>query len=167
MGETRQVPLFEAGMERGSWNERMSPGEYAVHYSSHAQNAGSPPFCTVFESMPEAEAYGRQYIAENPAVRLTIYDHQGRVGAPLREFRGSAFKDSELTARFRRWVGSILFFGGVGLTTLDWANGFSLSWPAMVGTRMLFPGLLLLFTEAMIMLHDRMEHRRKARSETA
>ena len=42
------------------------------------------------------------------------------------------------------------FFPGVILTALDWYYDFSLNWPAMIGTRMLFPGLILLVTEAVI-----------------
>jgi hypothetical protein len=163
MSEARQLPLYDAALERGSWNERMVEGEFAVHYSSHDAKAGTPPYCTVFCGMKGAEEYARGFVVENPMVRCTIYDHQGRVGAPLRDFRGSEYKDTELTSRFRRWVGGTLFFGGVGLTTLDWVNDFSLSWPAMVGTRMLIPGLMLLFTEVMIMLHER----HVARTETA
>jgi hypothetical protein len=34
MNSPRTLPLFDSGAQPASWNERMSPGEYAVHYSS-------------------------------------------------------------------------------------------------------------------------------------
>lgn len=162
MTQPRQIPLYDPTLEQGSWNERMAPGEIAVHFSSHAEKSGTPPFCTIFPSLQEAESYAHAFVKQHPTVRTTLYSHEGRVGAPLRDIRGADYKDTEITARFRRWVGSILFFGGGALTLLDWVNDFSLSWPAMVGTRMILPGLTLLFTEAMIMLHDRKLARRAA-----
>ena len=61
----------------------------------------------------------------------------------MRSYKG----ESDLSPRFRRWVGSILFFGGLILTVIDWRADFRFVWPAMLGTRMLIPGFLLLITE--------------------
>jgi hypothetical protein len=55
--------------------------------------------------------------------------------------------------------GSVLFFGGVTLIVVDWCHDFRLSWPAMVGTRMLIFGMILLVTEGLVLLHGRF-HRR-------
>jgi hypothetical protein len=52
--------------------------------------------------------------------------------------------------------------GGVGLTILDWSTDFRLSWAAMVGIRLLIPGVLLVVTEAVMMLHGR-QRRERAR----
>jgi hypothetical protein len=127
----------------------MVPGEYAVHSTN--SNA-----CTVFPSLEEAEACAREQTAAQPALRCRIYDHHGFIGKPLREVRGSTYKgEGELSARFRRWVGSGLFLGGILLIFIDWRADFSLSWPAMVGIRMVIPGLVLLVMEAMIIVHAR------------
>ena len=162
MGAPRQVPLFDAQAAqgaKGSWNEHMLPGEYAVHYSSF-ENATVAPFCAVLESLAAAEAYARAQVRQRPTLRCTVYDHQGLIGPPLRVIEGSSYKaKSDISPRFRRWVGSILFFGGLLLTALDWSTDFRLSWPAMLGTRMVIPGLLLLFIEAMVLLHARLERR--------
>ena len=141
----------------------MVPGEYAVHYSSFASGAAGRPYCTVFGSLDEAEAYARQQVVERPDLRCMIYDHQGLVGAPVREIRGGKYKGSgDISPRFRRWVGSGLFFGGLGLILLDWSKDFGLTWPALVGMRMLIPGVILLVTEAAILLHTRLKSRRVA-----
>ncbi|HEY0163027.1 MAG TPA: hypothetical protein VGB69_10140 [Edaphobacter sp.] len=151
--QPRTLPLFDPEAELSSWNERMVPGEYAVHYSSFAP--GETPFCTVFDNLPEAEAYAKQQVAEHPELLCNIYDHNGRVGKPVREIRGSRFKDTEITPRFRRWVGSILFFGGLILTAVDWSVDFRYLWPSMLGTRMMMPGLALLVMEVIIVLYAR------------
>ncbi len=155
MANPRQLPLFDGRQTPGTWNERMLPGEYAVHYSSF-DAPNTTPYCTIFSTISEAIDHASQQVSHRPSLRCTIYDHQGLIGPPLREIRGAEFKEpSAITARFRRWLGSILFFGGVGFIAYDWINDFRFSWPAMIGIRMIFPGLILLVTEAIILLYAR------------
>ena len=136
----------------------MVPGEYAVHFSTFAEALQNGPYCTVFGSLDDAVAWAQQQVKERPALRCTVYDHQGFVGAPLRDIRGSEFKDKDaLSPRFRKWVGSILFFGGAILTLIDWRSDFALSWPAMIGTRIAVPGFVLLVIEAVVLLQKRRE----------
>ena len=150
MSLPRTLLLFDPRAEPASWNERMSPGEYAIHYS-HSANAA--PFCAIVASLADAERYAAEQIALDPTLGCRIYDHRGFVGAPIRELRGKQYvAESDITPRFRRWAGSILFFGGIILTIIDWADDFKLGWPAMIGTRMMVPGFVLLFIEAMIVL---------------
>jgi|SRR5882757_1587688 len=138
----------------------MTAGEYAVHYSKFD---GFSPVCTVFGALSEAEAYAKEQVVQKPDLRCQIYDHQGFIGAPVREISGSNYKgESSISPRFRRWVGSVLLIGGVILTAIDWSHDFRLSWPAMIGTRMLIPGLVLLVTEAAIIFDKR---RKAARAE--
>lgn len=148
----RTLPLEDESVIRGTWHERMNAGEYAVHFSHFPADDYSAPYCTVFATLPDAEAYARQRSGEQPTLRCTIYDHQGFVGAPIRDIRGSAYKDKEgLSPLFRRWAGSTLFFSGVVLTIIDWHTDFRLGWPAMIGTRILVPGLALLLIEAVVL----------------
>lgn len=154
MSTPRTLPLFDETAQPSSWNERMSVGEYAVHYSNFVGAGTTVPTCTVFGSLAEAEAHARQEVAQRPDLRCRIYDHQGFVGKPIREVTGARYKgDSDISPRFRRWVGSVLFFGGIILILVDWSHDFSLSWPAMVGVRMVFPGLILLITEVLIVFY--------------
>jgi hypothetical protein len=168
MSYPRQLLLFDGGSQQASWNERMTPGEYAVHYSSFESSSNVTPYCMVFGDLKEAEEYARQQVLERPALRCTIYDHQGLIGAPLRDIRGSEFKgDSDISPRFRRWGGSVLFFGGLVLVIVDWSVDFRLTWPATIGSRMLIPGLILLLTEAVVVLNARLARRRAASGETS
>jgi hypothetical protein len=50
---------------------------------------------------------------------------------------------------------TVLFLGGMVLFTVDWRADFGLLWPAMVATRMVPIGLLLLVTELVIFIEAR------------
>jgi hypothetical protein len=154
MPSSRTLALFDPSVHPSSWNERMAPGEYAVHYST-SDHDGPGAVCTAFPSLAEAEAHAAAHIQVHPNQRCRIYDHNGFIGAPIREIRGTNYRDNEISARFRRWVGSILFFGGLTLTLADWSVDFRYLWPSALGTRMLLPGAMLLFIEAMVMLYAR------------
>lgn len=151
----RTVQLFDSGAQPASWNERMSPGEYAVHYSSFDRDArGTGPSCTILGSLEDAEEYAKAKVFLNPKLRCRIYDHRGFVGPPILEVSGQQYKrESAISPRFRRWFGSLLFFGGLALVIVDWSVDFRLIWPATIGVRMLIPGLILLVTEVALVLH--------------
>jgi hypothetical protein len=158
MGPPRTLPLFDGGAQPSSWNERMTAGEYAVHCSSFAPDES--PSCTVLGSLAEAEDFAREQVALRPEIRCRIYDHHGFIGAPIREISGRDYKgESFISARFRRWVGSVLFLGGAGLLAVDWMQDFRLNWPSLIGARMLLPGLVLVMTEIVIVLNARNKSR--------
>jgi hypothetical protein len=155
MNLLRTVPLFDSGVQPASWNERMLPGEYAVHYSNFDSSAlVTGPSCTILGSLADAEEYAKAQVVLKPGQRCRIYDDRGFVGPPILEVRGQQYKgESEISPRFRRWCGSLLFFGGLALVIVDWSVDFKLTWPATIGVRMLIPGLILLLTEAILVLH--------------
>jgi hypothetical protein len=170
MAPSRTLLLFDPNAQPQCWNERMISSEYAVLYShqpvpSHHPN-GTPaagPTCTVFSTLAEAEEHATQQVTLIPTLRCRIYDHQGLAVQPVREIGGSQYKgESEISARFRRWAGSILFFGGLALIVLDWSTDFKLSWPATIGMRMFPVGLVLLVTELVIVITARRAHRDSA-----
>lgn len=143
----------------------MVPGEYAVHYSSFRDGGYGGLYCTVLGSLEDAVNYARKQVKERPDLRCTIYDHEGFVGAPLKDLRGCEFKDKDaLSPRVRRWAGSILFLGGLILTVIDWRADFELQWPAMIGTRIIVAGFGLLLIEAIVVLSARRD-RKKAGGE--
>jgi hypothetical protein len=118
----------------------------------------------VFGDLGEAEAFARQEVASRPELRCTIYDHRGMVGRPLQDIRGSEFKgERDFTPRVRRWLGAILFFGGLILITVDWFSDWSLLWPAMIGVRTFLPGLVLLFTDPILAWSAKLHQRRAAK----
>jgi hypothetical protein len=152
----RTVLLYDERAHPPCWNERMTPGEYAVHYSSFADGSGGNPYCAVLGNLQEAEAHARQETARRPDLRCRIYDHEGFGRPPVREFKGREYKEEpSIGPRFRRWGGGLLFFGGLTLTIIDWRSDFELSWLAMIGTRLLAPGLVLLVADAVIVVTER------------
>jgi hypothetical protein len=168
MAQSRTLLLFDPNAQPQSWNERMTSTEYAVLYSGiqpvpsdHRDDTPkSGPVCTVFSTLAEAEEHAAQQVALIPTLRCRIYDHQGLAVQPIREIRGTQHKgDSEISARFRRIAGAILFFGGLALLILDWSSNFNLTWPATIGIRLIPAGLVLLVTELVIIITKRRAHR--------
>ncbi len=137
----------------------MQPGEFAVHFSASVGEIDAMS-CAIFSSLPDAEAYAQQAVLQHPTLQCRIFDHHGFVGAPMRVIAGSEYKSgNEITPRFRRWVGSILFFGGSALFITDWVANFRFDWPSVLGSRLMMPGLILLVMEALIMHHQRRSQR--------
>jgi hypothetical protein len=154
MPSPRHLPLYDPAVHPSSWNERMAPGEFAVHYA--AVQPGPPGTCDIFPSLPEAEVYANAQILLHPDMRCRIYDHHGFVGAPIREICGPDFKDnSELSSRSRRWVGFGCLLLGIGLITIDWLDSFRLVWAYTIGLPLLLPGAVLIFMEALVVLTRR------------
>src|ERR1700727_1288112 len=115
MSEPRVMLLYDPEARPQNWNERLAEGEYAVLYSGtqprvvgqESEGGGGAPTCTVFGSLAQAE---------EPTLRCRIYDQRGLAEQPVREIRGALHKgESEISARFRRWGGTILLVGGVVL----------------------------------------------------
>jgi hypothetical protein len=152
----RELPLFDPGREPGTWNERMGPGEFAVHYSSFEGEGRRAPYCTVFGAMEDAVAYAQRKVAERPALRCRIYDNQGLIGPELRDIRGVDYRENgQVSVRFRRSIGAICLFGGLILLAIDWNANFRYSWPALIGVRLLIPGVLLAVFEMVIVVRNR------------
>jgi hypothetical protein len=90
----RTVPLFDPDAQPASWNERMSHGEYAVHYSSFDQVAREiGPSCTVLGSLEGAEEYAKAQVMLNPELRCRIYDDRGFVDRPSSKSADSDTKE--------------------------------------------------------------------------
>lgn len=133
----------------------MAAGEYAVHFSQSVGDLDSRS-CAILPSLTDAESFAREQVELHPALLCRIFDHHGFVGAPAMEVAGKAYKGhNDITPRFRRWVGSLLFFTGSILFVTDWVADFRFDWPSVLGSRLMIPGLILLVTEALVMLHNR------------
>ena len=160
MATPRKVALFDAQRHSEAWNERMVPGEYAVHFSHFAGDASVIPYCWIFSDLDQAVAYAQDEVRKTPTLRCTIYDHHGLVGAPIRDIRGVDFKDGGFSPRLARWIGSMLFFGGTALTIYDWTRNSQLQWPTAIGMPMVVPGLTLLFADIVSSVHKKWHHTR-------
>lgn len=94
----RKLPLYDENQQPGTWNERMIPGEFAVHYSSFPVKEYQGLYCTVFGSLDEALAHAREQVALAPpftARSTTMKASSGRRGVTFAE-RSSRIKDRYL-----------------------------------------------------------------------
>jgi hypothetical protein len=158
MASPRTVALYDPA-SGVSWNENMSPGDFAIHYSSFLGGISAGQ-CTIVCGLREAEGFADDAVKQDPKLRCRIYGAEGFVGAPVREIRGAEYKgEGEISAKMRRWGGGGLLGVGLVLMAVDWASGFRLSWPALVGSRFLIPGAVLLITEALVMLNAKQKAR--------
>jgi hypothetical protein len=173
MAEPRILLLFDPKATPQTWNERMSPGEYAVLYSNlqpplAGQQADSfsstDPICVVFDSLGAAEEYATRQAAQFPKLRCRIYDHHGLGRSPVREIAGTeGAEKNQISARFRVWVGGGLLLTGIALGLAEWLSDFRLTWAGTVAARMAPVGVILLITELAIVLEARRKKRRERR----
>lgn len=144
----RTLPLYDPAATPSTWCERMSPGEFAVHTSNIST-------CAIFPTLPAAEAFAAEQVAAHPDLRCRIYDHQGFIGEPIREFAGTAFRSNTgLSPRYLRILGLTLLIAGIILFTVDWANKFRFGWPGFLGARLLIFGLLVTAFALLTRLHE-------------
>jgi hypothetical protein len=163
MTRQRTLLLFDPAAKPQVWNERMHPGEFAVLPSFQPEAPPrvtsylrAAPSCTVFANLADAEQFANHQVLTYPTLRCRIYDHDGLGREPIREIHGKEHRrESEISAPFRRWCGSLLFFGGLALIVLDWTSDFRLTWPATLGVRAFPAGLILLVTELVIVWEAR------------
>lgn len=126
----------------------MSADEFAVHYS-HRHT------CDIFSSLAEAEAFAAEQIAREPNLRCRIYDHHGLGKAPLKELRGGDFRgDKDFSPKVRLALGLGLFGTGSILFAFDWVNDFRYTWPGVLGSRLVVPGLIVLVTDGIFRLNE-------------
>jgi hypothetical protein len=151
----RTLPLYDPAATPSTWCERMSPAEFAVHTSGSST-------CAIFPSLPEAEAFAAQQVADTPTLRCRIYDHQGFIGEPLREFAGAGFRGGTgLSPRYLRILGLTLLLVGVTLFTVDWLASFRFGWPGFIGARLLIFGLVVTAFALLTRLHEFQKSQRR------
>ncbi|WP_263417496.1 hypothetical protein [Terriglobus albidus] len=147
----------------------MAEGEFAVLFSGDrpetVEGEATPegPFCVVAADMADAERYAREVVVLYPTMITRVYDRRGMVGAPLFEAHGAKANHSEISARFRRWAGGSLFGVGAALGLAEIISGFTINWAGMLAARLLPVGVVLLLTEAAIVVGARREQKRKPR----
>ena len=153
MPASRTLPLYDPASHPSVWNERMTPGEFAVHFSRRQSSAVAS--CIVFPSLAEAEAFATAEVRTHTDLRCRIYDHHGFIGAPLREIAGPRFKAGDLSPRLRRALGLLFFLSGIGLIAYDGLHGFGGEWPVLLGSALILPGIILLLFELLGSLQKR------------
>lgn len=172
MEPLRTVPLFDLHAQPQSWADRIQPGEYAVMLAD--VRTGSPCLqdglqvmdvnaapVYLFGDFASAEAWSKAKVSSLPELRCRIYDSHGMASQPV-EIRDPRYARTDgFSRKTSTRIGVGLLAVGTALCVAEWVSDFHLSWAAMVGTRLLPAGLLLLVTEAGLRLNDWDKRRRE------
>jgi hypothetical protein len=138
--------------------EIIQPGQYAAFLSDietgYEMNddgsslaAGALSFCLLFDSLEEAEQYGRAKVAEFPDLRCDVFDSHGRANAPVavvanRRHLGKLDSPAE-SRRLMRW-GALAIAASLPLFGFAWVRRGE-AWIAIFfGIQLLFGGLRVL-----------------------
>jgi len=159
----RVLPLFDPKATPQSWNERMSPGEFAVLFSNlQPVDLPKSPVAVIFSNLPEAEDYATAQVEALPALRCSIYDDNGLGRQPIRILAGSKGHDKNvISSGFRRWVGSALLLVGLIFGFIEWRADSKLMWAGTLGSRIGPIGFILLITELGLVLTERQKRRKQ------
>ena len=154
----REVVLYDPNRVPPDWMALICPGQYAafltdVESSAPVRPDGSPiksaadHYCSLFDSLSEAENYGRLAVERVPRLRCEVFDSEGRVNAPVAVLVNPEYEhkiDTEARAeRLVRW-GVVLSATALAFFAYAWWAGFSkVWWPVLVGINLFFAGLRL------------------------
>jgi hypothetical protein len=159
----RVLPLFDPKATPQNWNERMSPGEFAVLFSNlQPLDLPKSPVAVIFPTLSEAEDYATAQTEALPALRCSVYDDNGLGREPIRVIAGAQGHDRNvISSGFRRWVGGALLLIGLIFGFIEWRADSKLMWAGTLASRIGPIGFILLITELGIVLTDRQKRRKE------
>ena len=128
------VPLYDPAREPHGWMQIIRPTEFAAFAtlvdSGAACDADGEPTgsdgasCIIFETLPEAEAFCRTRVAQNPGLRFDILDAAGLRRQPLFTIvhpdRAASLDGSPTKLRRNTYGGIALLVIGPLLIWYDW-----------------------------------------------
>jgi hypothetical protein len=173
------VRLYDPSREPQGWMQVIRPTQFAAFATLHDSGAvcdadGIPTSsddasCVIFETLPDAEAFCRERVAQIPGLRFDILDAAGPRRAPLftivHPSRLSGLDDSPAKMqRNRRWA-IALFVAGPPLIWFDWKfyDGVMVM-PTILGINAVLIGVRLLMMNGG---HASAERTRRQRVEAA
>jgi hypothetical protein len=158
--------LHDPARRPASWTEIVRPGQFVVFASDEASGApvdgeGRPlrslrdAVCLVFDTLPEALAYGKAGVERAPELRFDVYSGPGRVEEPLETIvspgRAARFDAGHRATRLRRWIAIVLLVGSVPLIYYDtFTQRGVLVLPTFLGASMILSALRLLFMNRVV-----------------
>jgi hypothetical protein len=144
----RTVPVFEEGIH---WTSIVQPGEYAlfirdrdssVPLSGEGQCAART-FVTIFDSLPEARAFGEDICAQHPRARCDIYDSEGLANDPVESIYNASVRHNYVgpkPARQRMYWGITALCVGIGLIAWDVHRDLLFMWGYILGIKLVLVG---------------------------
>ena len=157
------IRLHDPARTPASWTQIIRPGQFALFAKNldtgapcdtHGADFADPSqaSCAIVDSLPEARAIAEAAVASVPALRLDIFDHEGRTHPPLltvlHPSRAHAADSHPRVLRRRRIIAWALIAIGIPLIVFAIVerNHREIILPAFLGINMLIAaGRLLWF----------------------
>lgn len=153
------VRLYDGRREPRNWLKIIQPSEVAVFVTLADSGAacdaeGTPTgaddaVCIIFKTLSEAEAYCRERVERNPALRFEVMDSGGRLRPPLltvvHSSRVESLDGSPSKMRFNKRAAIALLALGPLMIWFDWMfYGGDMIMPTVVGINFVLIGVRLL-----------------------
>jgi hypothetical protein len=152
------VPIFGEGIH---WSSAIHPGQYAAFLRDRDTSVPlTADSVTIFDSLPEARAWGEDLCAQHPRARCDIYDSEGLAKDAVESIYNAAVRDNYVgpkPARRRLYWGLAVMCVGSALIAWDVHRDLLFIWGYIVGVKMVLVGGSLA-TQGVLMLRDLREN---------
>ena len=157
----RTLPIFEEGTH---WSSAIQPGQYAAFLRDRDTSVPLSPdgqfaaqnSVTIFDSLPEARAWGEEICARHARARCDIYDSEGLANDAVESIYNAAVRGNYVgpkPARRRLVAGLAAVCVGTALIAWDVHRDLLFIWGYIVGIKLVLIGGTLAVQGA-LMLRD-------------
>jgi hypothetical protein len=157
----RTLPIFGEGIH---WTSTIQEGQYAAFLrdrDSSVPLTADGQFAvlnsvTIFDSLPEARAWGEEICARHPRARCDIYDSEGLTNDAVESIYNAAVRGDYVgpkPARRRLYLGLAAVCVGMLLIAWDIHRDLLFMWGYIVGLKMVLIGGAAA-TQGALMLRD-------------
>ena len=159
---SKVVRVYDPTRKPPEWNALLNQSQVAVFVEDGQKElpaGGAEPTCEIFDDLPSAETHCKELVRQNPKLRCSIFDHNGRGGEPLAVYESPELLNRELSIHFRRWSAAALMIAAVVLIWYDWRSDFERMWPSVLGWKFVTTALVFITWEAVLILQRRIKRR--------
>src|SRR5689334_18635033 len=160
---SKVVRVYDPSRNPPEWNALLKDSQVAVFIEDGHKElplGGAEPTCEIFENLPSAEAHCKELVRQNPELRCSIFDQNGRGREPLAVYEDPKLVNRELSIRFRRWSSAALMIAAVALISYDWRSDFERMWPSVLAWKFVTTALVFITWETVLILQRRIKRRR-------
>lgn len=147
------LKLYDPTRKPAEWTGLVRPGQYAVFHSDiatdvektaggHYLQPGEDSTCTVFDSLPEAEAYCEAKVEAISNLRCDVYDHTGKSRPPMFTYVNRVHLKESSHRVYWGWACLAL---SVPCFLIEWYYHGILVIPIVIGLNLIFAGLRLIY----------------------
>ena len=144
----RTFPIFGEGIH---WSSQIQPGQYAAFLRDRDTSVPLTPngqfaahnSVTIFDSLPEARAWGEEICARYARARCDIYDSEGLANDAMESIYNAAVRGDYVgpkPARRRLYGGLAAVCAGSVLIAWDFHRDLLFMWGYILGVKMVLAG---------------------------